>query len=110
MLQRRLLASILVFCFAVISSFVLAQQAPQGGGAGGNAAGGGRGNAPDPVKKAVQIKPNLWMIADGGANTVVEVTPEGLIVCDTKNPGADIEAALLAEIKSFSAMPVKFVF
>jgi hypothetical protein len=62
--------------------------------------------APDPVKKAVQIKPNLWYIADGGANSVVEVTPEGLILGDTKNPGAEIEAAFIAEIKSISSLPV----
>ena len=53
--------------------------------------------------------PNLWFIADEGANSVVEVTPEGLILADTKNPGAEIEAALIAEIKSISPMPVKCV-
>src|SRR5688572_12638498 len=79
--------SIFVFCLAVslvlISTPVFAQRGDAGAPRGG--AGAGRGAAaPDPVKKAVQIKPNIWMIADGGANTVVEVTPEGLIVCDTK--------------------------
>ena len=79
----------------------------------GNAGGRGRGRAnaaPDPVKKAVQIKPNLWFIADGGANSVVDVTPEGLILADTKNPGAEIETALIAEIASISPLPVKYLF
>jgi hypothetical protein len=66
---------------------------------------GGRGRgrgaaAADPVKMATQIKPDLWYIADGGANSVVEVTPEGLILGDTKNPGDEIETAFIAQIKS----------
>jgi cyclase len=71
---------------------------------------GQRGAAPDLVKAAVPIKPGLWYIADGGANSVVEVTTEGLILGDTKNPGAEIETALIAEIKSISSLPVKYVF
>lgn len=55
-------------------------------------------------------KPDFWYIADGGANSVVEVTPEGLILGDTKNPGDDIETAFLAEIRSISPLPVKYVF
>jgi glyoxylase-like metal-dependent hydrolase (beta-lactamase superfamily II) len=82
----------------------------QGGGGGGRGGGQRGAAAADPVKKAVQIKPDLWYIADGGANSVVEVTPQGLILGDTKNPGAEIEAALIAEIKSISPLPVKYVF
>ncbi|HYR87185.1 MAG TPA: hypothetical protein VE422_24095, partial [Terriglobia bacterium] len=97
MLQKRM------FVLLIVAALSLAMIGP--------AAGGQRGAAAlDPVKTAIQIKPNLWYIADGGANSVVEVTPEGLILGDTKNPGAEIEAAFIAEIKSISPLPVKYVF
>ena len=108
-MQTRLLVLAASVCLVVGSVASFAQD--QGRGNAGGRGRGQRGNAaPDPVKKAVQIKPNLWLIADGGANSVVEVTPEGLILADTKNPGAEIEAARIAEIKSISPMPVKYVF
>ena len=107
--MTRLLVLAASVCIAIAGVAAFAQD--RGGGDGRGRGRGQRGNAaPDPVKKAVQIKPNLWFIADGGANSVVEVTPEGFILADTKNPGAEIEAALIAEIKSISPMPVKYVF
>jgi hypothetical protein len=61
-----------------------------GGGAGGGAAGGaGAAGAVRPgqtVEKIRQLKPDLYLITGGGANTLVRVTTEGLIVVDTKNP------------------------
>ena len=93
----------LMFVLLIVAALSLAMIGPAAGGQRGAA-------APDPVKTAIQIKPNLWYIADGGANSVVEVTPEGLILGDTKNPGAEIEAAFIAEIKSISPLPVKYVF
>ncbi|HLI83868.1 MAG TPA: MBL fold metallo-hydrolase [Bryobacteraceae bacterium] len=80
-------------------------------GAPGLMAQGGRGPArPDPVEKARMLKPDLYLITGGGANTVVRVTPEGLIVVDTKNPGGDRSAKLMEEIKAVSTLPVKYVF
>lgn len=101
MLQKRMFVLVMVAAICSAMTFVPALAQGQGGRGGA---------ASDPVKKAVQIKPNLWYIADGGANSVVEVTPEGLILGDTKNPGAEIETAFIAEIKSISSMPVKYVF
>jgi cyclase len=73
--------------------------------------GGGRGpERPDPIEKARMLKPNLYLITGGGANTLVRVTPQGLIVVDTKNPGGDRGARLMAEIKAVSTVPVKYVF
>ena len=78
-------------------------QAPQGGR-------GGRGPAAgQTVEKIRMLKPNLYMITGGGANTLVRVTPDGLIVVDTKNPGGDNFTRVMEEIKSVSAQPVKFV-
>jgi cyclase len=70
---------------------------------------GGRG-APDPIEKARMLKPNLYLITGGGANTLVRVTSQGLIIVDTKNPGGDRGARLLEEIKAVSDLPVKYVF
>jgi glyoxylase-like metal-dependent hydrolase (beta-lactamase superfamily II) len=79
----------------------LAAQGPPGGGRG-PAAG-------QTIEKIRELKPNLHMITGGGANTLVRVTPDGLIVVDTKNPGDQNFARLMEEIASVSKQPVKFV-
>jgi cyclase len=61
------------------------------------------------VEKIRELKPNLYMVTGGGANTLVRVTPEGLIVVDTKNPGDAQYARLMEEIASASRLPVKIV-
>jgi cyclase len=91
----------------------LPETAPQGGGRGGGGGGGQR--APDNVMAPRLIKPNLYMITGAGANTMVRVTTEGLIVADTKNPtpnGAppdQIFNDMMTQIKTISPLPVKFV-
>jgi cyclase len=74
--------------------------------------GGGRGKGPaagQTVEKIRTLKPNLYMITGGGANTLVRVTTEGLIVVDTKNPGEENFNRVMEEIKSVSNLPVKYV-
>ena len=61
------------------------------------------------VEKIRLLKPNLYMITGGGANTLIRVTPEGLIVVDTKNPGDENYNRVMEEIKSVSPLPVKYV-
>jgi cyclase len=80
-------------------------------------AGRGRGGAPKAgatVDKIRQLKPNLYMITGGGANTLVRVAAQGLIVVDTKNPVTanteDFYARVMEEIRSVSNLPVKYVF
>ena len=98
--MKTTIASVLLVAAAV--SVPLAQ-APQGGR-------GGRGPAAgQTVEKIRMLKPNLYMITGGGANTLVRVTQEGVIVVDTKNPGADNFTRVMEEIKSVSTQPVKFV-
>jgi len=79
-------------------------QAPQGGGRGGRGPAAGQ-----TVEKIRMLKPNLYMITGGGANTLVRLTPDGVIVVDTKNPGAENYNRVIEEIKSVSTLPVKFV-
>jgi glyoxylase-like metal-dependent hydrolase (beta-lactamase superfamily II) len=113
-MKTKIFAPALVLAIGLATVALLAQ-APEnpgqrGGGAGRGAAPGGRGGAPDPVEKIRQLKPNLYLITGAGANTLVRVTPEGLIVADTKNPGDQIAADLIAQIRSVSTLPVKYVF
>ncbi|MBI4473263.1 MAG: MBL fold metallo-hydrolase [Acidobacteria bacterium] len=71
--------------------------------------GGGRGGAGQTVEKIRMLKPDLYMVTGGGANTLIRVTNEGLIVVDTKNPGDDNYNRLMEEIKSVTNQPVKHV-
>src|SRR5438477_10584233 len=70
---------------------------------------GGRGGAGQTVEKIKMLKPNLYEITGGGANTLIRVTNQGLIVVDTKNPGDDNYNRLMEEIRSVTDQPVKFV-
>ena len=91
-----------VVLFTLTAAIGLAQ-APQGAGRGG------RGGAGQTVEKIRQLKPDLYMITGGGANTLVRVTTEGLIVVDTKNPGDENYNRVMEEIRSVSKLPVRFV-
>src|SRR5262252_8358199 len=75
--------------------------------------GGGRGPAAgQTVEKIKMLKPNLYEITGGGANTLIRVTNQGLIVVDTKNPPPsqdDNFARIMEEIRSVSKAPVKIV-
>jgi len=87
----------------VLTAAIGRAQAPQGAGRGG------RGGAGQVVEKIRQLKPDLYMIAGGGANTLVRVTPDGLIVVDTKNPGDENYNRLMEEIRTVSNLPVRIV-
>ncbi|MBI2149363.1 MAG: MBL fold metallo-hydrolase [Acidobacteria bacterium] len=71
--------------------------------------GGGRGGAGQTVEKIRMLKPDLYMVTGGGANTLIRVTNEGLIVVDTKNPSDENYNRLMEEIKSVTNQPVKYV-
>jgi glyoxylase-like metal-dependent hydrolase (beta-lactamase superfamily II) len=91
---------------ALVVGFAVADvvaQAPQGGGRGG------RGAAGQTVEKIRQLKPDLYLITGGGANTLVRVTKEGLLVVDTKNPGDENFNRVMEEIRSVSNLPVRYV-
>jgi glyoxylase-like metal-dependent hydrolase (beta-lactamase superfamily II) len=93
-----------LFAIALVVAFVSMAAAQQPAG--------GRGGAPDNVAPARQLKPGFFLITGAGANTAVRVTPEGLIVVDCKNPTTatnDIFAALNAQLKAISPLPVKYI-
>jgi glyoxylase-like metal-dependent hydrolase (beta-lactamase superfamily II) len=69
----------------------------------------GRGGAPDNVMPAREIKPGLFLVTGGGANSMIRVTKEGLILVDTKNPGDAQYGGLAEQIKGISPLPVRYV-
>lgn len=87
------------------ASALLAQQgAPPAG-----ARGGGRGGAQDTAQAIVTVKPGLYMVTGAGANSMVRVANEGILVVDTKSLGQATYDALMAQIRTVSDKPVKFV-
>src|SRR5215216_4620598 len=94
----------LILAISVATASAQAPQAPPGAGRGGRAGGAGQ-----TVEKIRQLKPDLYMITGGGANTLIRLTPDGLIVADTKNPGDENFNRLMEEIRSVSNLPVKYV-
>jgi cyclase len=79
----------------------LAQAPPQAPGAG---RGGGQ-----PVQPIQMVKPGLYVVPGGGSNSIVRVTPDGVILVDTKLPGAANYDGLLAQIRTVTPQPVKVV-
>ncbi len=65
----------------------------------------GRGGPP--VQNIQQVKPGLYVVAGGGANSIVRVTSEGIILVDTKLPGDQIYSDLMAQIRTVGSQPVK---
>jgi glyoxylase-like metal-dependent hydrolase (beta-lactamase superfamily II) len=106
MRTKEFLGVALMMAVSLVTTGLLAQGPPGGGRGGGK--GGPKAGAT--VEKIRLLKPNLYMITGGGANTLVRVTPAGLIVVDTKNPGDDNYNRVMEEIKSVSDLPVKYVF
>src|SRR2546422_1864648 len=96
MLRKAFFSAALVtfFCLAFVSAF-------------GQRGGAGRGG--QTVERIKMLQPNLYEITGGGANTLIRVTNQGLIVVDTKNPGDDNYNRLMEEIRSVTDQPVKFV-
>ena len=101
-MRRKEFLSVISTIALSLATTALVAQGPPGGGRGGPKAG-------QTVEKIRLLKPNLYMITGGGANTLVRVTPEGLILVDTKNPGDDNYNRVMEEIKSVSDLPVKYV-
>src|SRR5215831_14035136 len=72
------------------------------------AQGGGRGGG-QPVQPIAQLRPGLFIVAGAGANSIVRVTSDGVILVDGKLPGEENYKALMDQIKSVTDKPVKFM-
>jgi cyclase len=69
------------------------------------------GAAPPPQAPMVikAVKPGVYMVVGNGGNSTVRVGPSGVILVDTKNPGAAVYAELMDKIKSVTPLPVQEV-
>ena len=77
----------------------LAQAPAQGQGRGGG----------QPVQPIQMVKPGLYVVPGGGANSIVRVTSDGVILVDTKLPGEANYTALPQQIRTVTPLPVKTV-
>jgi cyclase len=89
-----MLSKIALFLFA-LAALAPAQQQKKGGG--------------QPVQPIQQVKPGLYMVEGAGANSEVRVTNAGLIVVDGKLPGEKNYDDEMAQIKSVSKEPIKYL-
>jgi cyclase len=55
------------------------------------------------------VKPGLYMVTGAGANSLVRVTNDGVILVDGKLPGDQNYTGLIDQIKTVTDKPVKFV-
>ena len=131
MSQKKLVVMVLAvvaLAAAPLSSFAQAPQGQQppadgqrrGGGRGrgdgqGGAQQGGQaaprgGGAPQAQAQMIkQIKPGLYMVTGAGGNSTVRVSDQGVILVDTKNLGDQFYNDLVAQIKTVTPQPVKYV-
>jgi len=70
----------------------------------------GRGRGGNPVQPIQPVKPGLFVVAGAGANSLVRVTSDGVILVDGKLTGEQNYDALMAQIKTVTDQPVKFMF
>jgi glyoxylase-like metal-dependent hydrolase (beta-lactamase superfamily II) len=109
--------SILVAITAAVALW--AQAPPEGGGAKGKAKAGGRGvvtaeakaPTPPPVPQVLRLlRTNTYLVTGHGTNCVFRVTPQGVILVDTKLPNPGDYERLAELIRGITPQPVKFVF
>jgi cyclase len=55
------------------------------------------------------VKPGLYMVTGAGANSLVRLTNDGVILVDGKLPGDQNYSGLIDQIKTVTEKPVKFV-
>jgi glyoxylase-like metal-dependent hydrolase (beta-lactamase superfamily II) len=91
-----------MLALASLSMAVMAYQDP----AGQRGAGGGRGGAPQALQ-TIKVRDNLYMIANGGGNTAVFITSNGVVLVDTKNPTNG--PGIMEQVRMVTNKPVTMV-
>ena len=82
-----------LFILALVPSIVLAQA----------------GSGAQPALQIQPVKPGLYMVTGAGANSLIRITNDGVILVDGKLPGDQNYTALMDQIKTVTDKPVKFV-
>ena len=94
------------FLFSTLAIGLATPAVAQAPGPGAPQAGRGGGQ---PVQPIQLVRPGLFVVAGGGANSLVRVTSDSVILVDDKLPGEQNYNALLDQIKTVTDKPVKFV-
>jgi len=104
------LAAIIVFAMAsqINAQGPGAGAGGQRGGGGAGGAGGGRGGGQNAALASVMVKPGLFMVTGGGANSMVRVSNDGLVVVDLKQRSEMVYNDFMAQIKMISDKPIKY--
>ena len=67
-----------------------------------------QGSATSPSEiEVLQLRPNLYMVAGGGANVAVQVGEDGVVVVDTGSAAS--AGAVLAAVKRITPAPIRYV-
>lgn len=96
----------IVLAAAVLWATALLAQPPAPSAEGGPRARAGTQNTAQAI---VPVKLGLFMITGAGANSMVRVVGDWILLVDTKALGEANYNALLAQIKTVSDKPVKYV-
>jgi glyoxylase-like metal-dependent hydrolase (beta-lactamase superfamily II) len=57
--------------------------------------------------EVIRVRPNFYMIADGGGNIAVQVGNDGLVLVDTGSDAA--RQSVAAAVRRISALPIRFI-
>jgi glyoxylase-like metal-dependent hydrolase (beta-lactamase superfamily II) len=109
-MRRQLVLGSLVLTGALVmaAATIAAQQAPAPaapGAAPGQGRGGGRGGAG--LGTIEKVANNLYYIPGAGGNTAVYVTPNGVVLVDTKNPNNG--QGILDQVKTVTDRPITHI-
>ena len=105
----------------VVAAIALwAQAPPEGAAAAKGKAKAGRGvveakapapPTPPPVPQVLRlVRPNTYLVTGHGSNATFRVTPQGVILVNTKLPAAGDYERLVELIRGITTQPVKFIF
>lgn len=100
-MSKKLLFATFATTALIFSGALLLGQGPGGGK--------GKAKAGQVVEPIRQLSGDLYMITGGGANTLVRLLDDAVIVVDTKNPSQENYDRLMEEIRSVTDLPVRYV-
>src|SRR5215471_4833503 len=83
--------------------FLMGYQGPPAGQGGGQ----GRGAPPAAPLQTIKVRDNLYMIANGGGNTAIFITSNGVVLVDTKNPNNG--PGIMEQVRMVTKKPVTMV-
>ena len=101
----------------ISAAIALWAQAPPDGAGAAKAKGKGKAPAaeakatPPPVPQVLRlVRPDTYLVTGHGTNSTFRVTPQGVLLVDTKLPAQGDYERLAELIRGITPQPVKFVF